>query len=376
MVVGSPADVFATCAVIVGLGCLAALTTPVLDAEPGETPDLGDLTERLFAGFATLRRESRVRILVGMIAVAGLVNGIADVLFVTFTDERLDGGGGQAGLLAAAYGVGGMLGAIAVARIVRNQHISREFLTSAVLAAGALVAMAATDGLGTALVLFAVLGAGEAFLKLAAAVTIQRQSPTEVLARVFGIVEGAQMAAIALGSLLVTILVSRFTVTESFVVLGFVVLGLVVIGVVRLRAAGDGPTSVDPVIIGHLVADPVFAALPAPTMERLGRTVERQRAPAGTAVVVQGDVGDHYFLIVDGEFTVTKDGENVNRLGPGQSFGEIALLRDVPRTSTVTAVTDADLLVIERDDFLDAVTGHPHSLTTARAVAADHVGDD
>ena len=65
-----------------------------------------------------------------------------------------------------------------------------------------------------------------------------------------------------------------------------------------------------PVIIDHLVADPVFAALPAPTMERLGRTVERQRAPAGTAVVVQGDVGDHYFLIVDGEFTVTKDGRD------------------------------------------------------------------
>jgi hypothetical protein len=204
----------------------------------------------------------------------------------------------------------------------------------------------------------------------------RRQSPTAVLAPVFVIVEGAQMAAIALGSLLVTILVSRFTVTESFVVLGFVVLGLVVIGVVRLRAAGDGPTSVDPVIIGHLVADPVFAALPAPTMERLGRTVERQCAPAGTAVVVQGDVGDHYFLIVDGEFTVTKDGENVNRLGPGQSFGEIALLRDVPRTSTVTAVTDAELLVIERDDFLDAVTGHPHSLTTARSIAADHIGDE
>ncbi len=106
---------------ITGLGCLAVLATPVLDEEPGEVPDLGDLAHRLFAGFATLRRESRVRILVGMIAVAGLVNGVADVLFVTFTDERLDGGGGQAGLLAAAYGVGGMLGAVAVARFVRNR---------------------------------------------------------------------------------------------------------------------------------------------------------------------------------------------------------------------------------------------------------------
>ncbi len=98
------------------------LATPVTDEKPDETPDLGDLTERMFAGFATLRRESRVRVLVGMIAVAGLVNGIADVLFVTFTDERLDGGGGQAGLLAAAYGLGGMVGAARCGQIRPRPH--------------------------------------------------------------------------------------------------------------------------------------------------------------------------------------------------------------------------------------------------------------
>jgi predicted MFS family arabinose efflux permease len=374
MVVGSPTGVFATSAVITGLGCLAVLATPVADEAPDETPDLGDLTERMFAGFATLRRESRVRVLVGMIAVAGLVNGIADVLFVTFTDERLDGGGGQAGLLAAAYGLGGMIGAVAVARFVRTTRVGRAFLMSAVVAAGALMFMAATTGLGVALLLFAVLGAGETFLLLAASVTIERQSPTDVLARVFGIVEGARMAAIAAGSLLVTIMVTRFTVSESFVALGVVVFGLVAVGVVRLRGSGAGPPAVDDAIIDLLVADPVFAALPAPTMERLGRTVDRQHPPAGAAVVVQGDVGDHYFVIADGEFAVTKDGEVVNRLGPGQSFGEIALLRDVPRTSTVTAVTDAELLIIDRDDFLEAVTGHPRSLTTAHSIATNHVG--
>ena len=374
MVVGSPTSVFATCAVITALGCFAVLTMPVLDEESGETPDLGVLTDRLFAGFATLRREPRVRIFLGVIAVAGLANGIADVLFVTFADERLDGSGGQAGLLAAAYGIGGIIGAIAVARFVRNTHLSVEFLLSGALAGGALVTLAAIQGLGLALLLFAALGTGEAFLKLAATVTIQRQAPTDVLARVFGVVEGAQMAAVAVGALLVTIMVTRFTVSESFVALGVVVVGLVGILVVRLRAQGDGPLPVDPVIIRYLVADPVFAALPAPTMERLGRTVVRRCTPADTAVVVQGDDGDHYYVIVGGEFTVTKDGETVNRLGPGQSFGEIALLRDVPRASTVTAVTAAELLVIERYDFLEAVTGHPRSHTTARAIAADHVG--
>jgi MFS family permease len=376
LVVGSPGGVFATCAVITGLGFLAVLATPVLADEPDEPPDLGDLGERLFAGFATLRRESRVRVLVGMIAVSGLVNGIADVLFVTFADEQLDAGGGQAGLLAAAYGLGGLLGAVAVARTVRTTRVGRAILVSAVVAGSALVLMAATTGLGVALVLFAVLGAGETFVLLAASVTIQRQAPTDVLARVFGIVECSRMAAIAIGSLLVTIMVERFTVTESFVLLGVVVVVLIAVGVWRLRGSGAGPPAVDPGIIGALVADPVFAALPAPTMERLGRTVTRRTVPADAAIVVQGDEGDHYFVIVAGDCTVTKDGEIVNRLGPGQSFGEIALLRDVPRASTVTAVHDAELLVIDRADFLEAVTGHPRSLTTARSIAANHLGDD
>ncbi len=374
MVAGSPTGVFATCAVITGLACVTVLATPVLDDEQDEVPDLGDLTERMFAGFATLRKESRVRVLVGMIAVAGLVNGIADVLFVTFTDERLDGGGGQAGLLAAAYGLGGMLGAVAVARFVRATRISRAFLMSAVVAAGALMLMATTTQLGMALLLFALLGSGETFTLLAASVTIQRQAPADVLARVFGIVEGARMAAIAAGSLLVTVMVTRFTVSESFVALGAVVFGLATVGVWRLRTSGAGPPLVDDEIIERLVADPVFAELPAPSMERLGRTVERRHAPAETAVVVQGDVGDHYYVIVHGEFAVTKDGEMVNRLGPGQSFGEIALLRDVLRVTTVTAVTDAELLVVDRVDFLETVTGHPRSLTTALEIAVRHVG--
>ena len=196
----------------------------------------------MFAGFATLRRVPRVRVLVGVIAVAGLVNGVADVLFVTFTDERLDGGGGQAGLLAAAFGLGGLVGAVAVTRLVHSTRIGGTLMGSAVLAAGALALMATTDGLVMAMLLFGMLGAGESVMLLTAAVTIQRQAPTDVLARVFGIVEGAQMGAIAVGGLLVTILVTRLTVSESFVVLGVIVLALVGVGVIRLaRHGGDLP---------------------------------------------------------------------------------------------------------------------------------------
>lgn len=373
MALYAPSAVFAVCALITGAACLMVVTTPAVDDRPHHAPDVGDLANRMFAGFATMRREARLRTLVGLMTAGGLVAGIADVLFVTFATERLDGGGGQAGILAAAYGVGGILGVVGVSRVVRGTQVESVFVVSALLVSLALASMALSDGLVTGMLLFAMLGAGASLMNFTAAVTIQRQAPTDVLARVFGIVEGAEAAAIAVGALVVTFLVAWFSIDETFVVLALVVFVLVGFGVVTLRRRADDTPSVDDGIIDRLVNDPVFAALPAPTVERLGRSAVRRRSPVGTAVVVQGDVGDHYFLIVDGTFSVVRDGQTVNALGAGQSFGEIALLRDIPRTSTVTAISDAELLVIARDDFLEAVTGHPRSHATACGIADGHV---
>ncbi len=369
----APSAVFGACALITGAACLIVVMIPAVDEHPHHVPDVGDLNDRMFAGFTTMRREARLRTLVGLMAAAGLVGGIADVLFVTFAAERLDGGGGQAGLLAAAFGVGGMFGVVAVSRIVRGAQVEGVFVASAILVSLALASMALSDGLVSGLLLFALLGVGVSLLQFTAAVTIQRRAPTDVLGRVFGIVEGVEAAAMAMGGLVVTFLVVWFSVDETFVVLAMVVFVLIGFGVMTLHRRPDDTPLVDDEIIDRLVHDPVFAALPAPKVERLGRTAVRRRSAVGAAVVVQGDAGDHYFLVVDGTFSVVRDGQTVNSLGAGQSFGEIALLRNVPRTATVTATSDAELLVIARDDFLEAVTGHPRSHATARGIAEGHV---
>jgi CRP-like cAMP-binding protein len=100
----------------------------------------------------------------------------------------------------------------------------------------------------------------------------------------------------------------------------------------------------------------IFAPLDPPVLERLSNRVEHVAAAAGTTVVRQGDPGDRFYVVAAGQVRVTVDGTPVASLDVGGWFGEVALLRNVPRTATVTATTDTELLGISREDFLGAVT--------------------
>jgi CRP-like cAMP-binding protein len=88
----------------------------------------------------------------------------------------------------------------------------------------------------------------------------------------------------------------------------------------------------------------------------------------------QGDHGDRFYVVESGRVCVSVDGSSGRELGPGDSFGEIALLRDVPRTATVEAETEVVLQTLEREDFLEAVTGHPPSARAADAVVGARLG--
>lgn len=369
MAVSSPALVFAVGAGATAFACVSALRVDPVDTftRPADL-DAGTVVSAVFAGFATLRREGRVRVLVWLGAAAGIVRGVGDVTFVTFADARLDGGGGQSGLLAGAYGLGALAGAAGVTRLVHSGRVSRQFVVSGLLAGASLAALSWIGMLAPALLAFAFLGAGETLLQLTSSVTIQRQAPSDVLSRVFGILEGLCMGAIAVGSLAVTALVAWTSVGTSFVMLAGLVLLIVLGGIVRLRQYGDDMPVVDDRLVQCLLADPVFAPLPAPTVERLARGIETLELEAGHVVITEGNVGDRYYLVQEGSLGVTIEGRHVAELGPGQSFGEIALLRDVPRTATVTATTPIVVLAVTRDDFLQAVTGHSRSLGAATDV--------
>ena len=141
----------------------------------------------------------------------------------------------------------------------------------------------------------------------------------------------------------------------------------------RLRRIDDY-ASVPEAALSAVVAVPLFEPLPPTSLEKLARAAQRQAVPAGTAVVAEGERGDTFYVIVDGSLEVSSDGRLLRTLGPGDFFGEIALLRDVPRTATVSAATDSLVLVIRRMDFLSTVLGNLESAETVEEIVSSRIG--
>jgi CRP-like cAMP-binding protein len=119
---------------------------------------------------------------------------------------------------------------------------------------------------------------------------------------------------------------------------------------------------------------PMFAPLPGPSLEHLAGSLRALRVRAGEEIVREGEPGDHFYVIASGEVDVRVGGRPTSELGPGDYFGEIALLREVPRTATVVARTDVELFTLDRDEFVAAVTGHPESRDAADAVIGARLG--
>ena len=202
---------------------------------------------------------------------------------------------------------------------------------------------------------------------------LQRVVSDEMLARVFGVLEGLAIAALGFGSILVPALVAWLGLEGAIVALGAVlpVLGLLAIPVLRRIDASVVVPERELALLGTVA---MFAPLRPQVLESVARRASWVTLPAGTVLMAEGEPGDRYYVLASGRLEATQAGRHLRTMrDPGDGVGEIALMFDVPRTATVTAAEDAELLVLERAEFLTAVTGHPEVARAAERVATDRM---
>jgi MFS family permease len=317
--------------------------------------------------------EPRVRLLIGTMGAQTLVAGSLLVFLPVIALDTLDVGEEGLGSLYSALGIGGLMGAVVAAGLVGRRRLTPSFLVGTVLWGVPLALLAVGESFAVALVLLGVVGVANTVADVSSFTLLQRAVPDAVLARVFGILESIVYGTLALGGVLASTLTEAFGLRAALVCFG-VFLPLVVAMTWRalLNVDAEAPA---PVREAELLRGvPFLGALPPPKLESLAANLDPVRFAAGERVFSQGDPGDSFYVIAEGETEVEVDGKVAQTLAAGDSFGEIALLRDVPRTATVTARSPVLAYALERDEFLGALTGQTAARQAALAVVEARLG--
>ncbi|MEK6276250.1 MAG: MFS transporter [Actinomycetota bacterium] len=326
-----------------------------------------------FAGFGAIGRDRSLRLIIGLYGAQTLIAGALNVLIVVAALELLDLGESGVGFLNSAVGVGGLFGALAAFALVGRQRLASDFGLGLVLWGFPIALIGLFPQPPIALILLGLVGVGNTVVDVAALTLLQRTVPDEVLTRVFGVVQSVFVATLGLGAIVAPLMISAIGIRGAMVVTGALLPVLAALLWTRIREL-DGEALAPTRELELLRAIPLFKPLPAPTIDQLASSLIPMQVTAGSEIVLQGDPGDRFYVIVAGDVDVYIDGRQVGMLGPGEYFGEIALLRDVPRTATVKAKTDTELYALERDEFLSAVTGHAASAEAADAIVSSRLG--
>ena len=312
-----------------------------------------DLRELLVGGFRAVNHP-KPRLIVGLFFAQTFVRGCLNVLIVVFVFRVLGTGGGTVGYLMAAIGVGGLVGAFG-AMTLEGRRLAVPLGVALVFWGLPIALVAPRPYLPAAVLLLAVVGAANSVEDVAGFTLLQRIVPDELLTRALGVTWGLAMGGLALGSISAPAIVAAVGPRAAFGVVG-AILPLVTLLSWRWLLRIDREVAAPAAELELVDAVPMFAPLSVAAKEHVAARLTKISVAAGEVVVRAGDSGDRFYVVADGELEIANGAHG--RAAAGDFFGEIALLRDVPRTATVRATTPSHLYALERDDFLAAVTGH------------------
>jgi MFS family permease len=365
--VNDSATVFAATAALL-LGSVLLVLRIGISGEPGVEPEESRM-ETALAGWRTIVSTPALRVVIGLFSMQTIVAGLVQVLVVVLAIELLELGDAGVGWLNGLLGAGATAGAFVVAAVAARRELSRYFALGLALWGLPLLLIAAWPAAVVAFAMLALVGVGNTLVDITGITLIQRAAPDAVLSRVFGAFEALALMAMGAGALLAPLLVSALGTRTAVLIAGCIV-PLALVPLWRPLALVDHLEPPPTETFELLRSLPMFSPLGLPELEHLTRAARVLDLGEGAVVFREGDPGDLFYVITDGRADVESDGWTIRELGAGDFFGEIALLRDVPRTATVRALTPLRLLALERGTFLATVTGHAASAEAAGALVA------
>ncbi|HET6950521.1 MAG TPA: MFS transporter [Acidimicrobiales bacterium] len=358
---------------------VSGITPVVRDTPPAET-DAGDdapaepggALREMAGGFREIAHNRDLFLVGSLLCAQTIVAGATIVLGVTWAVEILERGPEAVGIIDSAFGVGAIVGGFyAIARASKNR-LAADMAFGTALWSLPLLIIVVWPSPVTVFAAVVLMGFGNPLVDVNFATITQRIVPDAVLGRVFGAFEGAFISTMALGSLVTPFLLEqlgmRWTLTILAVVVGAPAL-IFLPRCLRLDEILRPPEGTD-----LLRRIPIFAPMPQSAIEALARRLVHESTPAGSPILSEGESSDRFLVIQSGRVEVTQDGRHIRFEGPGEFFGEIGLLRDVPRTATVSAVEDTELLSLAREPFLEAVRGTDEALTAADDIVTRRLG--
>ncbi|MGC9961229.1 MAG: cyclic nucleotide-binding domain-containing protein [Acidimicrobiales bacterium] len=327
------------------------------------------------ANLAVALRNPQIRVLLTLHTFYFTLIGALDLLCVILAASFLHMSSGGAGFLNAALGGGALLAGFVTAFLVGRRHLANTFVVAITVAVAALAIIAAVPRVAPVILLIGTVGLAGAVFDVTGRTLLQRSAPADAIAGSFSILEALMDLGLALGAILVRVALAIGGLKAALfgpAVIAFVLIG----GLWRQLRKIDASATIPQVEIQLLRSISIFAALPAPCLEGIARELEPVAARSGTVVIAEGEPGDCYYAVADGELAVTRDGLLLQTVSRGDGFGEIALIRDIPRQASVTTVCDASLFKLHKELFIQTVTGHVRAASAAKAIAAGHIGED
>jgi MFS family permease len=358
LAVSGPAAVFSACAAASLLGGLVVIRLRY--HAPPRSKAAGGGRREMLRGFATIAASRGLSLITTLGVVQTFTRGCLTVFTVVVAFDLLGTGDPGVGVLTAAVGAGGMIGSMLAFGLIGRGSLALWFGVGVALFGGPLAGIGVLPDQATAIVLLALVGFGNALIDVGGFTLLARLADETVLARMFAGFEAILTLGVAAGGLVSPLLVELVGVRPALVASGLLAPLAVAASWAPLRRL-DATMRVRDADIEIMRPIRMLGALPMATIEQLAGALEHTDFEPGHAVFRQGDRGDYFYIVRSGRAEVILDGRLVRTLGSGDCFGEIALMRDGPRTASVFASADTHLCVsrLRRSAYLTAVTGYP-----------------